>query len=226
MARNGVGYGSVDVFLPGGDANRYGKYRLSDKFKSCSFSKEKVNQAFKEAATELGLGADQTEAVIKLIMTLAEKLSHIEALREQFQSVHMINDKIIKLKKTYGNEISVMEILNPVARLLIIAIKEYQDLFDQVDAKTGEIMAVLKNIGIQTQFIHQIRDNLYRRLRAWDKMFKAWEGTEPKRSRDIEELVRATYQFLAKRFMPVDEWVLFSQLQDGGGSGVDTSMRW
>ena len=137
MARNGVGYGSVDVFLPGGDANRYGKYRLSDKFKSCSFSKEKVNQAFKEAATELGLGADQTEAVIKLIMTLAEKLSHIEALREQFQSVHMINDKIIKLKKTYGNEISVMEILNPVARLLIIAIKEYQDLFDQVDAKTG-----------------------------------------------------------------------------------------
>ena len=110
---------------------------MSDKFKSCSFSKEKVNQAFKEAATELGLGADQTEAVIKLIMTLAEKLSHIEALREQFQSVHMINDKIIKLKKTYGNEISVMEILNPVARLLIIAIKEYQDLFDQVDAKTG-----------------------------------------------------------------------------------------
>ncbi|MBL6934759.1 MAG: hypothetical protein ISR48_05045 [Alphaproteobacteria bacterium] len=189
-------------------------------------TKTKVNLAFAEAATELGLGADQTETVLSLIMTLAEELSHIESLREQFQNVHVINDKIAKLQKTYSNEISVMEILNPVARLLTVAIKEYQDLFDQVDAQTGEIMSVLKNIGSQTQFIHKVRDDLYRRLRAWSKMFKLWDKTAAKRSREAEDALRSTYQFLAKRFMPVDEWVLFSQLQDGGDSGVDTSMRW
>ncbi len=158
-------------------------------------TKVKVNQAFKEAATELGLGEDQTETVIQLIMTLAEELSHIESLREQFQNVHMIHDKILKLRKTYSNEISVMEILNPVARLLTVAIKEYQDLFDQVDAQTGEIMSVMKNIGGQTQFIHKVRDDLYRRLRAWNTMFELWNRTDAKRSRDVEELVRSTYQF-------------------------------
>ncbi len=190
-------------------------------------TKIKVNEAFKEAATELGLGADQTETVIQLIKTLAEELSHIEALREQFKEVHMINDKVLKLQKAYSNEISVMEIVNPVARLLAIAIKEYQDSFDQVDAQTGEIMSVLKNIGAQTNFIHQVRDNLYRRLRAWEKMFKLWNGTDARRSREAEDALRAAYHFLAKRFMPADEWVLFSQLQEGGGGDMmSTSMRW
>ena len=98
-------------------------------------------------------------------------------------------------------------------------------MFDQIDAQTGEIIAVLRNIGAQTKYIHQVRDDLYCRLIVWDEMFKLWKAQNASRSLQTEELLRKTYQFLAPRFMQEDKWVLFSQLQDKKGE-MKTAMRW
>jgi len=40
----------------------------------------------------------------------------------------------------------------------------------------------------------------------------------------VEDLLRATYRFLAQRFLPADEWALLSQLKEG--YEMDTAMRW
>ena len=60
---------------------------------------------------------------------------------------------------------------------------------------------------------------------AWGDMFENWDRAFVKRSSDNEELLRKSYQFLAPRFMQVDEWVLFTQLQEGDKE-MATAMRW
>jgi len=187
--------------------------------------KAKINEAFEEAAEKMGLGRDNKEEVVNLIGTLAEELAHIEALRSLFENVRMMEHKIRELRKVYSNEKGVLEYLQPITQLIIIAANEYQVLFDQIDAQTGEIIAVLRNIGAQTKYIHQVRDDLYCRLIAWDEMFKLWKAQNASRSMQTEDLLRKTYQFLAPRFMQEDKWVLFSQLQDNKKE-MKTAMRW
>ena len=82
----------------------------------------------------------------------------------------------------------------------------------EADAQTAEIMDMLKNIDKQTEFIRNLRDDLYCRLMAWDEMFTAWEPIEMTRSEGDPNLLRETYRFLAPRFMQMDEWVLMTQL--------------
>jgi len=186
--------------------------------------KANINAAFGKAAESLGLGRDNKMEILDLIRALAEELAHIEALRNLFQEVKMIETKIRELHQVYNHDASVMDYLQPITRLIIFAAKEYQETFDQIDAQTGEIIAALRNIDAQLKYLHTARDNLYCRLVAWDEMFKLWQNQLVKRARKTEDLLRQTYQFLAPRFMQEDEWVLFSQLQNQ--KEMQTAMRW
>ena len=88
-----------------------------------------------------------------------------------------------------------METLNPVSRLCKIAMDGFRANFVDVDAQTGEIMAVLRNIGAQIKYIRTNRDNLYKRFWAWKELVDSWE-------------------FLAQRFLPENEWELFTKAQE------------
>ena len=189
--------------------------------------KEKINRAFDEAASNLGFTGEQgREEVVKLIEQLAEELSHIEALREKFAHVLDMEKKIHELRKLYANEMGILEVADPVAKLMTVAVKKYRDTFTDVDSQTGEIISALRNIGPQTEFIRKQRNDLYRRLVAWEEMFKKWGSIILKRSQHNEDLLRETHRFLAPRFMQKDDWVLFSQLQKDKLGGMKTAMRW
>lgn len=177
-------------------------------------TKEKVKAAFGEAAEQLGFGTGEgaVDQVIELLEKLAEEFAYIEALRDRHQNVLMMNEKIQGLRKLYAQEKTIFEIVEPVARLMLVAVKDYQNLFDQVDAQTGEIMAVLKNIDAQTKFVQKLRDDLYRRLVSWDEMFTIWKPAAIIKSETSESALRRAYRFLAPRFMQADDWVLMNQL--------------
>ncbi len=181
-------------------------------------TKAKVKKAFEEAAAQLGEDRGNTDAVVELIEKLAEEFAHIEALRDRYAKVVEIAEKIQKLRKLYGREQSALEIADPVARLITFAVKGFGETFDQVDAQTGEIISVLKNIETQTQYIHDIRNDLFRRLAAWDDMFEKWDSAIVARGENSRELLRLSYRFLAPRYMQVDEWVLLTK---GGKKGKD-----
>ena len=189
-------------------------------------TRKKVNDAFGEAAVSLGFGPDGRDQVVALIEDLAEKLSHVEALREQFGHILGMREKILAHRDIYTNDQGIMEIVRPVSQLIITATGELGALFDQIDAQTGEIMAVLRNIDSQIEFITGLRNDLTRRLLAWQDILAAWRDVEPRRSRDNENLMRETWKFLAPRFMQVDEWVLFTQLQDEKAGERKSEMNW
>jgi len=135
-------------------------------------------------------------------------------LRSKFHKVEQIQKNVLELEIKYKNEMSVMETILPVRRLFKIAIDGLQESFDEIDAQTGEILSVLKNIAAQTKFIRNVRDDLHRRLWAWEGIVEDWSMAVVKRSPHNEHLLDELYRFLAQRFLPTQEWELFTKAQD------------
>ncbi len=187
-------------------------------------TKERVKEAFAKAAEALGIDPEDSHKVIDLLTVLADELSHIEALREMLERVKVIGEKLEELRSYYLADRVILDIIEALVGLMGTAIKELSSPIDQVDAQTGEILAVLKNIAAQVRFVRNMRDNLYRRLKAWDSTFSAWDNVIMSRSDNNEVVLRDTYRFLAPRFMKTDDWVLFNQLQESQAS--KNEMRW
>lgn len=173
--------------------------------------KKNINLAFAEAAVELGLGRERREEVVQYIETLAKELAYIEAERDLFNEVRKIDDKVQGLRRIYSAERSMIETVDQVGRLSQRAIDTFAELFDQVDAQTGEIMAMLKNIDNQIDYIRQVRDELHRRFMPWEDLFPIWKTVFVVRSDENVNRIRDLYQFLAPRFMQVNDWVLVTK---------------
>lgn len=184
--------------------------------------RKKVNGAFAEAAEHLGLGRENKEQVVSYISDLAEELSYIEALRDQFKHMREMDEKIQVLRRLYGSERSALEVADPVARLMERALDDFRLQFEQADAQTGEIMAVLKNIDLQKTYIQDMRDELHIRIMAWEEILDDWHLQPARKSQNALDLLHKTYRFLAPRYMPVDEWAMMTKLREqaiGGASG-------
>lgn len=184
-------------------------------------TKKRVNQAFDEVAERLGLDHDRRHEIVGHIQALSQELAYIEALRDQFLHLKAMERKIQGLRKLYGHERSVLEVADPVARLARLAVADFQAMFDEVDAQTGEIIGALKNIDAHFNYIRAKRDDLHRRLMAWDELLREWRDAKLEVAPDKPDLLRKTYRFLAPRFMQVDEWVLMTRPQPHGGGGRD-----
>ncbi len=182
--------------------------------------KKSISAAFSEAAEKMGYGRDQREDVIKHVEELANELAYIEALRDRYRRIKVMDTKIQELRRLYGREKSVLEIADQVARLGERAVSEFDAMFLEIDAQTGEILSVLKNLSSQIPYIRDKRDDLYVRLMAWDELLERWQAAEVKINRENPNLLRDTYKFLAPRFMMVKEWVLMSKLHETSAKAV------
>lgn len=190
--------------------------------------KKNVQLAFSEAAEALGLGRENREQVVLYIETLAKELAYIEAERDIYAEVSRNDEKVQGLRRLYSSDRGMIETTDQVARLYQRALKILVDYFDQVDAQTGEILAMLKNIDNQIDYIREVRDELHRRLLPWEDILPVWKTVFVVKSEENIARIRELYQFLAPRFMQVNEWVLvtkrgFEQAKKKPIGGV---MRW
>lgn len=176
--------------------------------------KKSINAAFAEAAIKLNYGIDEKAKVVGHVEELANELAYIEALRDRYRRVRSMDVKIQELRRLYGREKSILEIADQVARLAERALKEFDQMFLEIDAQTGEILSVLKNLNSQIPYIRDKRDDIHVRLMAWDELLDRWDQAETKIDRNNPNLLRDTYKFLAPRFMLVKEWVLMSKLHE------------
>lgn len=188
--------------------------------------KKNINLAFAEAAEEIGLGRERREEVVHYIEQLAKELAYIEAERDILTEIKKIDDKIQGLRHLYSSDRGMIDTTDQVARLSQRAIKVIGDYFDQVDAQTGEILAMLKNIDNQVDYIRGVRDELHRRLRPWEDVIPVWKTVFVVRSEDNIARIRDIYQFLAPRFMQVNDWVLMTKRGFETKKPVGGVMRW
>ena len=83
---------------------------------------------------------------------------------------------------------------------------EYQTIFDQVDAQSGEILSLMRNLDSQIAFTRKQRDELHTRFMDWEELLVKWVDVTIERSNANEQLIKTTYRFLAQRYLKTNVW--------------------
>ena len=92
--------------------------------------------------------------------------------------------------------------------LLKSPVTEFAGIFQGVDAQTGELLSVLRNLKHQIDFVRKMRDELHGRFMRWDEMIELWDPVPAERGDAIESALRTTYRFLARYFPQRTDWTL------------------
>lgn len=169
-------------------------------------TKQKIDKAFGEIAEKLGLGRDRKSEVVDRIDALARELSYIEALRERYGCVLEIIRKLAEFVRTYRNDRQITQEISRVRTLLMRPQSEFDSLFGQCDAMTGEILSVLKKFDAQVEFVRDMRDDLHTKLMAWDDVITQWSGMEVAKGEAQENAIKAMYRFVARNYPQRQDW--------------------
>jgi hypothetical protein len=169
-------------------------------------TKSRLKSAFTELGEKLGIRENAEQFLNDRLDDLAQELSYIEALRERFKAIQAINANLTKIAQIYRTDRSFCDEIARMQGLLRKPLKDYDSIFEQADAQTGEIFGALKSFKPTVQFIRKIRDELRARLLEWEELLQAWEGVPLERSSQIEQLQKMTYRFLASRFIETAVW--------------------
>jgi hypothetical protein len=171
-----------------------------NKFLAERENKAKLREAFNKAAIALGLKEGDTTAVLLRLELLARELCYIEALREAFSSVPAIARRFKQVSDQYAGDMRVMDTVERVRALLRKGVKEYQDIFLELDAQTGEIISTLKTIDNQITLIREKRDKLRYLQMKWTPLVRDWSALVINQGARVQDLLGRTYRFLATRF--------------------------
>jgi len=169
-------------------------------------SKARVREACRQIAAKLGVEGNSEQFITDRIDDLSQELSYIEALRDRFKAIRQIDENLGKIAQIYrGDRLFVSEI-SRVRSLLKKPMRMFDDVFEQADAQTGEIVGALKDFKTTIGFIRKIRDDLRSRLLEWEELLASWDGVDIERSMKIEQLCKQAYRFTANRFMESQVW--------------------
>ncbi|CBS90171.1 hypothetical protein [Azospirillum lipoferum] len=169
-------------------------------------TKERMKAAFAKIAERLKLTNDYEQYLTDRIDDLAQELSYIEALRDRFKHIRRIDQAMAKLATIYRTDRTFCSELNRMQGLIRKPLREYDLIFDQADAQTGDIVGALRNFHPTIQFIRKIRDDLRAKLLEWEELLQGWDEVTMERSPKVEALQKQTYRFLASRYIETTVW--------------------
>ena len=184
------------------------EFQILSKMGSDEATKNKVSDALVEIARGAGKGRETKEAIFELLEQVARELAYIEALRERFNKVKMIEKKIAEAGKIYRRERAVSDDVSRIQALIKGPISEFPSIFKMVFTQMMDVRMVLRSVPAQVQFIRTMRDELHVRFMKWEEMIQLWEMIAAERSEAIERALRLTYRFMARHFPQRSEWSL------------------
>lgn len=168
---------------------------------------QRVRDGISKIAKELGLGPDRRDEVLDMIDRFARELCYVEALRDRYNAARGIITKLGRAGKLYKDDKHFYEEIHRAGILIRPAIQGFNSLFEQVDAQTSEIIAILKTYDAMVKYVREIRDELHERLIIWDKAIAMWTINLEKRNDRIRDAVRETYRFVAFHFPQTHDWI-------------------
>jgi hypothetical protein len=163
-------------------------------------NKKALREAFKKAALAMGLPEGESEKVLDSIETLAREICYIEALRERARELTKIRTNVETLIKVYSADQRVSTDLARIKLLMARATQETDDIFNNIDAETADVLGALMSIEYVIGAVRKARDDMHFIMMQWDPVIARWQNLEMVRSQDIDKAIAATYQFTAKRF--------------------------
>lgn len=169
-------------------------------------TKQRTQEAFALLAQRMGIPEERKQEVVDRVDSLARELSYIEALRDRFGMVQKIMGKLAQAKRIFRGDHQTLSDISRMQALVKTPYAGFEDIFQQLDGQTGEIMAVLKTYDAQVAFIRRIRDELHTALMVWDDQIEAWTDQEMEKTPETEALLKRFYQFLAQNFLISKVW--------------------
>lgn len=168
--------------------------------------KKRMLEAFEKLAEKLGLGKDNKQEIVNRIDILARELAYIEALRERFGAIKMIQDKLVGAAKVYARDRHTLDEISRMQMLVNKPITEFTELFKSIDKETGEIVTLMQDLQGRVDFIRTQRDDVNFMLMKWDDLIALWQEQPVERSDAFFPLFKKTYQFLAQHYRPGTDW--------------------
>ncbi len=198
-----------------GDASLASATLSAERIESDPRLRSALQDAFGRAARALDLAG--SEAVISKLEEVAGELACIEALRDALlvRAQGVLESLEALVASGWRGDGARLNSLVQAQRLGRTAIGQIGQRFGEVDAQTGEVIATLRNIDGQRIFIRSNRDWLHRSRLAWNPILEAWAGKPRRLDEAAWSLIARTYQFLAQRYLPAQEWQLSSAARRG-----------
>lgn len=169
-------------------------------------TKTRLKNAYAQIAEKLGIIDNAEQYINDRIDDLAQELSYIEALRDRFKHIRAISDNLTRIGQIYRSDRLLVSEISRMQGMIKKPLRRYDAIFEQADAQTGEIVGALKAFDTTVTFIRKIRDDLRSQLMEWEELLQAWDGVPVERSMAIEQLQKATYRFLASRYLETKVW--------------------
>jgi hypothetical protein len=170
--------------------------------------KKNISDGIAKMAGQLGLPEEKKEEVLDRIDKLARELCYIEALRSRLNELKLIPLKLREIEHYFRRNKTLGQEVQQIIRLIRPPLQAYSGHFDQVDAQTGEIVAALKNLDNQINYVRESRDELHQKFMVWDKMHEKWREVVIEVGEEPLELIHETYRFAAHNFLQPKSWQL------------------
>ena len=172
-----------------------------------SWSPAPHHHAVAEARLRRRLAAAGPTVQPAMLAPLTAELAFIEALRETLLGpMRALRQTVQSLGVDWRGNAERQTTLTQVRRLTATACQHLADRFAEIDAYFADLAAALAAIDATRAFVRAHRDWLFRTRRAFAPVLEEWEAASPLLDEAAWARLARTYQVLAPRFMPVQEW--------------------
>ena len=169
-------------------------------------TKKKAQEGIQKIAESMGLDKSQHQEIVNKIEQLKDELAYIEALKQRFQGIKMISDKMKAAQSRFSDDKTLKEEISRIQILLSEPMKRYGSLFRLLDQESSDVYNLIKNFSVKVDLIRRTRDDLRSALLDWEEMIQQWEDQVLEPDCGVEALVRGTYRFVATNFPMSQNW--------------------
>ena len=169
-------------------------------------TKKQIETGLDKISLALGMGRGKRQEVLDLIDRLARELAYIEGLRDRYIHASEIVGKLSQVASLYNTDRLFIDEINRVKVLIRPPIKDFREIFAQVDGQTDDVVAMLKAFNRQLIYIREMRDELHQKMLIWDEAIEHWDIDLSYKSKASREAVQFTYRFVAHNFPQSTDW--------------------
>ncbi len=193
-----------------------------------SWSPEPRHHTIAEARLRRRLPAAGTGVQPAMLAPLTAELAFIEALRETLLApMRALRQTVQSLGVDWRGSVERQATLIQVRRLTATACDHLAERFAAIDAHVADVATALAALDATRAFVRAHRDWLFRTRSAFAPVLEEWEAAAPLLDEAAWGRLGRTYQVLAPRFMPVQEWErATAPRRPGPGQALGAMMTW
>ncbi|MSP48826.1 MAG: hypothetical protein EXQ95_05810 [Alphaproteobacteria bacterium] len=185
--------------------------QIQDRITRDPETRKAIEAGLRALAEQLGHGEGGAEQVKFQLERVRREIVYIEALRDRGAFTKEIAAGLGRYNRLYGNINGVEGEIGRARALMRMPLELFRKRFAEVDARTGQILELLRDVDASIHRIREDRDDLHFDFMAWDGLIEKWKDAVYERTEAALALIKETYRFLATNYATSVAWTLAGQ---------------